>query len=78
MRHKWGNGEIDDALAIAKIVAPYVHPRRTMKTPPTITPTELHRLTDEELSIRLAAAQRGARNPPDNSNQPDRLGQDRS
>ena len=69
MRQKWSQGDVDDAVAMAKMLVPFVHPRRTVKAPPTGTPTELHRLTDEELTIRLAAAQRRAGNPPDDPEQ---------
>ena len=70
MRHKWSSGDADGAQAIAKVLAPYVHPRRKTSATPATTPTELHRLTDEELRIRLAETPRGAGDPPDDPSQP--------
>ena len=63
MRRKWSEGDCDGAAAIAKIIAPYVHPRKSPIATPAPPLIELHRLTDEELGNRLATAHRGAKNP---------------
>lgn len=45
MRRKWRDGDEDGAVALAKAVAPYVHPRA-----PTARPSiDLSQVSDDEL-----------------------------
>ena len=46
MHAKWRAGAVDEAVALARIAAPYLHPRARAGT----GTGELHRLSDEELA----------------------------
>jgi hypothetical protein len=45
MRQKWRDGDLDGAVALAKIAAPYLHP----KVPATRPSGELAGVSDDEL-----------------------------
>jgi hypothetical protein len=49
MRARYSGGDVDGALALAKIAAPYMHPRMTSTTPAA----SLADLTDAELDALL-------------------------
>lgn len=53
MRRKWRDGDEDGAVALAKVAAPYVHP----KVPAARPPTDLAQVSDDELDER--AVERG-------------------
>lgn len=52
MRRKWENGDYDGAVSLARIAAPYLHPKQT--SPPHNM--ELRLLSDDELSAVCADA----------------------
>ena len=45
MRRKWDDGDYDGAVLLARIAAPYLHPRQTSRT----VRGEISALDDEEL-----------------------------
>ena len=45
MRRKWSAGDKEGAVALARLAAPYLHPR----VPPTKPAAELSHLTDADL-----------------------------
>lgn len=45
MRRKWDDGDYDGAAALARIAAPYLHPRQTLR----ISRSEVSTMGDEEL-----------------------------
>jgi hypothetical protein len=50
MREHWAQGEWDRAAAIAKLAAPYVHPRLA-SIEQKVSPIDVTKLTDEELEF---------------------------
>jgi hypothetical protein len=48
MREHWAQGEWDQAAAIAKLAAPYVHPRLA-SIEQKVSPIDVTKLSDEEL-----------------------------
>ena len=50
MREHWAQGEWDQAAAIAKLAAPYVHPRLS-SIEQKVSPIDVTKLTDEELEF---------------------------
>jgi hypothetical protein len=60
MRQYWAQGEWDRAAAIAKVAAPYVHPRlSSIEEKPA--PIDVTKLTDEELGTLRRIYQRAER-----------------
>jgi hypothetical protein len=60
MREHWAQGEWDRAAAIAKLAAPYVHPRlSSIEQKPA--PIDVTKLTDEELETLRRIYQRAER-----------------
>lgn len=45
MQRKWDDGDYDGAASLARIAAPYLHPRQTSRTPRG----EISTMGDEEL-----------------------------
>ena len=45
MRRKWDDGDYDGAASLARIAAPYLHPRQTLR----ISRSEVSTMSDEEL-----------------------------
>ncbi len=56
MRRKWRDGDEDGAVALAKVAAPYVHP----KVPAARPSTELAQVSDDELDDFVARSRAGA------------------
>ena len=70
MRDKWEAGDHEGAVAIAKVAAPYMHSRQRA-APTANSSLEVHRLSDAELSLRLAEARSRDCATPDDPRQPD-------
>lgn len=45
MRRKWDEGDYDGAVSLARIAAPYLHPKQTLQ----ISRSEMSTMDDEEL-----------------------------
>lgn len=56
MQRKWNEGDADGATALARIAAPYLHPRRAASAGNS---RELRSLSDAELAKRLAGSEAG-------------------
>ena len=60
MRRKWDAGDYDGAASLARIAAPYLHPRQTLR----ISRSEVSTMGDEELDA-LCEEPGGSRAPDD-------------
>lgn len=58
MRRKWDDGDYDGAASLARIAAPYLHPRQTLR----ISRNEVSTMGDEELDA-LCDESGGSRTP---------------
>ena len=45
MQRKWDDGDYDGAVSLARIAAPYLHPRQTSR----VSQNEISAVSDEEL-----------------------------
>ena len=74
MRAKWEQADIDGAVAIARIAAPFVHAQHRTSGSRASSDTELRIVSDAELSERLAKARKRAKGSSQPANEPARLG----
>jgi hypothetical protein len=74
MWSKWTSGDLDGAVAIARIAAPYRHPKCPSAASARRVETDLQLLDDEELLERLAEARRRVIDQKEPAEQPAGLG----
>ncbi len=70
MRREWAEGNVDAAIRVAQIAAPYLHPRPSGGVR-SAAPSELRHLTDAQLLARMAELDRGVEATPGDPPQPD-------
>jgi len=74
MWSKWTKGDLDGAVAIAKIAMPYRHPKCPGATPSRRVEADLQIVDDAELLERLAEARRRVIDQAEPPEQPAGLG----
>ena len=74
MRAKWEQADIDGAVAIARVAAPFVHAQQRPGLARTGNDPELRLVSDAELSDRLAKARRRAKGQAQPADKSPRLG----